>query len=162
MKGIRALLYVMISITFLSGCVNKEENSESIVLNIPSVNDYTVLYIQPIDKNGGTSESNEVVINDKKKILELIDKVNKMEVVKSPSKDFNERVKKLKQQQGYLVSLSDPEHTTDKQFFMIFFKDGSIQFQYPGENKKGFVLYLSTEKHPELLEDFKELLKLQK
>ncbi len=162
MKGIRALIYVMISIVFLSGCVNKEENSESIALNIPNVNDYTVLYIQPIDKNGGTSEVNEIVINDKKKILELIDKVNKMKVVKSPSKDFNERAKKLKQQQGYLVSLSDPEHTSDKQFFMIFFNDGSIQFQYPDENKKGFVLYLSKEKHPEQLEDLKELLKLQK
>ena len=162
MKGIRALIYVMISIVFLSGCVNKEENSESTALNIPNVNDYTVLYIQPIDKNGGTSEANEIVINDKKKILELIDKVNKMEVVKSPSKDFNERAKKLKQQQGYLVSLSDPEHTSDKQFFMFFFNDGSIQFQYPAENKNGFVLYLSKEKHPEQLEDLKELLKLQK
>lgn len=157
LKGIRILLYIMISIVFLSGCVTKEEHSKSIVMNIPNINDYISLHIQPIDKNGSTSEEKETVINDKKKIRELLNKVNKMEVVKSPSKDFNERSKEKSHHPGYLVILLGPEHMNDREFGMIFFKDGSIQFQEPDKNKKKMMLYLSKEKHPKLL---KELLGL--
>lgn len=153
----RILFYIFISLVFLSGCVNKEKNSEYIVLDIPSPNEYTSLSIQPIDENGGTSEANQKNINDKARILELVNKVNQMKVVKSPSKEFNERMEEINQQQSYAVSLTDP---SDKQFDMIYFKDGSIQFlQHP---EKEIVLYLSKEKHPKLLQEIKSLSELQK
>ena len=94
MTSRRILFYIIISLVFLSGCVNKHENSE--------------------------------------------------------------RIEEINQQQNYAVSLSD---TSDKQFDMIFFKDGSIQFfQY---TKKEIVLYLSKEKHPKLLQEIKNLSELE-
>ncbi|MGE7603459.1 hypothetical protein ACQKL5_13370 [Peribacillus sp. NPDC097675] len=157
MTGRRTLLYIIISLVFLSGCVNKQENSESIVLNIPNVNEYAFIYIQPIDENGGISETNAIFINDKKKIPELMQKLNAQEVFQSPSKSFNKRIEKLNQQQNFLVSVSRTEYTSHKQFDMIFFRDGSIQYQFTDKKKQKMNLYLSKEKHPNLLQEIKDL-----
>ena len=112
------------------------------------------MYIQPIDENGGISETNQNVINDKKRILEVVNKVNTMKVIQSPSRDFNERIEEINQQQSYAVSLSD---SSNKQFDMIFFKDGSIQFQLTDKKKQKMNLYLSKEKQPELLQEIKTI-----
>ena len=153
----RTLLAIIITVIFLSGCVNKQENSENILLDIPNVNEYAYMDIQPIDENGGISETNAIVINDKKKIPELVNKLNTLKVVQSPSKDFNNRIEKTKQKQRFLVSVSRTEYTTHEQFDMIFFKDGSIQFQLIDKKKQKMNLYLSKEKQPELLQEIKNL-----
>ena len=158
----RSLLYIIISLIFLSGCVNKQENSENIILDIPNVNEYAYMNIQPIDKNGGISETNAIVINDNKKIPELMNKLNTLKVVQSHSKTFNNRIEKMNQQQRFLVSVSRTEYTTHEQFYMIFFKDGSIQFQLTDKAKNEMALYLSKEKHPKLLQEIKNLSELQK
>ena len=153
----RTLLFIIISLFFLSGCVNKPENSENIRLDIPNVNEYAYMYIQPIDENGGISETNAIVINDKKKVPELVNKLNTLKVVQSPSKAFNNRIEKMNQQQRFLVSVSRTEYTTHEQFDMIFFKDGSIQFQLTDKKKQKMNLYLSKEKQPELLQEIKTI-----
>ena len=158
----RTLLFIIISLIYLSGCVNKPENSENILLDIPDVNEYTYMYIQPIDENGGISETNAIVINDNKKIPELVNKLNTLKVVQSPSKDFNNRIEKLNQQQRFLVSVSRTEYTTHEQFDMIFFKDGRIQFQLTDKKKQKMNLYLSKEKQPELLQEIKNISERQK
>ncbi|MFJ7746869.1 hypothetical protein [Peribacillus sp. NPDC097295] len=156
MTSRRILFYIFISLVFLSGCANKEKNSEYIVLDIPSPNEYTSLSIQPIDGNGGTSEAKQKVITDKKKILGLVHKMNQMKVIQSPSKEFNESIEELNQHQSYAVSLTD---TSDKQFDMIFFKDGSIQFFQHTEEE--IVPSLSKAKHPKLLQEITNLSELQ-
>ncbi|MFE4814721.1 hypothetical protein ACFQ9Y_27080 [Peribacillus simplex] len=155
MKGIKILLSIMISIVFLSGCVNEEKSSISSVINIPYVNDYTFLYVQGVDENGVASESTNKIINDDKKIKEFISKVNKMEVIKPPSKELTEKVKELNHKGNYTFTLSDKETMDNKVYSMNYFKDGSIQFQQPDKKE---IVFLSKEKHPELLNELKELL----
>ena len=159
MKGIKLLVYAMIiSIVFLSGCVNKEEYSKSTILNIPNVSDYTFLYVQGVDDKGMASESTSTMINDNKKIREFISKVNKMQVIKPPNKELNEKSKELNVQGNYMFVLSDSEKMDNKVYAMNLFKDGSIQFQHTEKNE---LVYISKEKHPKLLKELKKLLKIK-
>lgn len=156
LKRIKILVYAMImSIVFLSGCVNKEEHIKSTVLNIPNVSEYTILYVQGVDDKGMASESTSKMINDNKKIREFISKVNKMEVIKPPNKELNEKSKELNVQGNYMFVLSDSEKMNNKVYVTNFFKDGSIQFQHTGKNE---LVYISKEKHPKLLKELKKSL----
>lgn len=155
MKGIKLLLSMIIIIVFLIGCINKGESRKSYVINIPYVNDYTYLYIQGVDENGVASESTSKMINDRMKIKEFISRINKMEVIKPPSKELTEMVKELNHQGNYTFVLSDKETLDNKVYTMNFFKDGSIQFQHPNKTE---LLYLSKEQHLELLKELKEIL----
>ncbi|MBS4190387.1 hypothetical protein KHA94_09265 [Bacillus sp. FJAT-49705] len=157
MKVIRILLSTIISIVFLSGCVNEGEISKSTEINIPYVNDYTFLNVQGVEEGGIASNSTSKIINDDKKIKEFISKINKMEVIKPPSKELTEKVKELNLIGNYIFTLSDKETMDNKVYSMNFFKDGSIQFQHPDKKE---IVYLSKEKHPELLKELKELLEL--
>ena len=155
MKVNRFLFILTLSIFFLSGCLNNEENNESAKLELPNVSDYSYLMVQGVDENGVSSEATSKIVKDDKKIDEFISKVNKMEVIMPPNKELTRKVKELRNPGNYIFVLSDNVAMDNKVYNMNFFKDGSIQFQHLDKNE---IVYISKEKHPKLLKELKELL----
>ncbi|MBO0588389.1 MULTISPECIES: hypothetical protein [unclassified Sporosarcina] len=80
-----------------------------------------------------------------------------MELVEPPSKEINLKNKELNQKGNYIFALSDSENLDNKVYFMTFFQDGSVYFQYPDKHK---LEYISKEKNPELLKELKDLLEI--
>jgi chemotaxis protein CheY-P-specific phosphatase CheC len=147
-------MYLLMLFTFfVSGCSNQE--AKSISINIPNINDYTVLSVQGVNEYGAASESTSKLINDDKEIKAFINKVNKTEVIKPSNKEMVKKAKLLNNQGNYIFVLSDSKKMNNKLYYMNFFKDGSIQFQ---QTNKKVMLYTSKEKHPKLLKDLKKAL----
>lgn len=150
MKNILCSIVLIVLIISLSGCMGDKEISSSI--NIPNINDYTVLYIQSVDKNGAASESTSKYITDKNDIETFIKKINKMEVIKPSNKKFINKSKELNKQGNYMIVLSDSKKMDHEMYSMIFYEDGSIHFESEDENK---IIYVSKKKHPSLLKELK-------
>jgi hypothetical protein len=136
----------------ISGCASEEKKVASTSIDIPNVDEYTVLYIQGVDDNGVSSEATSEYITEDKEIKSFVEKINKMEVVKPPKKEMTEKVKELNNQGNYTFVLSDSKRMDNKAYYMNFFKDGSIQFQDTVEKE---MIYLSKENHPELIKELK-------
>ena len=148
------IVFSLILSTFLYGCGQKvEENGGSSILNIPNTNYYTYLFVQGVDEHGAASEGENIY--DGKKVEQFISKVDKMEVVKPSSKEIDLKNKELNQEGNYIFALSDSDELENNVYYMTFFKDGSIYFQYPDKN---VLAYISKEKNPKLLEEVKVLL----
>jgi hypothetical protein len=157
MKTARILLLFIISTVLISGCASGEKKVASTSIDIPNVDKYSVLYIQGVDANGASSEATSKYITEDKEIKSFIDKVNNMDVVKHPQKEMTEKVKELNNQGNYTFVLSDSKKMNNKVYHMNFFKDGSIQFQ---STDKKEIIYLSKEKHPELIKKLKSTLNI--
>jgi hypothetical protein len=157
MRTVRILLLFIISTVLISGCAIGEKKATSTSIDIPNVDKYTVLYIQGVDANGVSSEATSKYITDEKEINSFIEKVNKMDVIKPSQNEMSKKVKELNNQGNYMFVLSDSRNMDNKVFHMNFFNDGSIQFQ--STNKKE-IIYLSKEKHPELIKELKNTLNI--
>jgi hypothetical protein len=161
MKTARILLLFLISTVLISGCVGGDKKTESISIDIPNVDEYTVLQIQGVDANGVSSEETSKFITKDKEIKSFIEKINNMEVVKPSKKEMTKKVKELNNQGNYIFVLSDSKKMDNKVYYMNFFKDGSIQFQSTnrGTNRNG-IIYLSKEKHSKLIKELKSSLNI--
>lgn len=67
------------------------------------------------------------------------------------------KIKELNTQGNYIFVLSDSKKMNNKLYSMNFFKDGSIQFQ---RTDKKELTYMSKERHPKLLKELKNSLKI--
>lgn len=148
------IVFSLILSIFLYGCSTESgEGTDGSLLNIPNSTDYTHVFMQGIDENGGASEGE--FISDKTMVETFISKINQMEVVKPPSKDIELKTKELNQKGNYIIALTDSESLDDKVYSMTFFQDGSIYFPSADESD---LTYRSKEKNPELLKEIKEIL----
>ncbi|MGE6614048.1 hypothetical protein ACQKFG_26775 [Peribacillus sp. NPDC076916] len=90
-----------------------------------------------------------------------------MEVVQPPNKELLEKSKELNKKGNYFFVLSDKETMDNKVYTINFFSDGRIMFQETngkkqetnGEEQK--MMYLSKEKHTDVLLEMKELLNIK-
>lgn len=155
--------FIMIAL-LLVAC--RSEPAETIVLKIPNQESYTTLFIQGVDENGTTSEATSKISRDQEKIETFIEKVNKTEVVKSPEQELKDYTKKLNQKGNYIFVLSDKETMDNNVYTMNFFDDGRIMFQEPNGKKQEpngagqKMIYLSKEKYPEMLQEWKDLFQI--
>ncbi|MED3963406.1 hypothetical protein [Niallia taxi] len=156
MKTLRILFLLLFSTILVSGCTTNKKN-ETIQIDIPNAEQYTVLYIQGVDTNGVSSETTSKYITGEKEIKSFIKKINKMEVVKPSKNEIKNKVKELNNQGNYTFVLSDSKTMDNTVYNMNFFKDGSIQFQSTDKNE---IIYLSEEKHPEVIEELKNTFKI--
>lgn len=148
------IVFSLIVSVFLYGCgTESEEGAESSLLNIPNSTDYTHVFIQGVDENGGASEGE--FISDETKVETFISKIDQIEIVKPPSKEIELKSKELNQKGNYIIALTDSESLDNKAYSMTFFQDGSIYFPSSDESD---LTYMSKEKSPELLKEIKELL----
>ncbi|KOR80515.1 hypothetical protein AM232_20195 [Bacillus sp. FJAT-21352] len=157
----------ILMIIFLNACSLETTKTKSIILEIPSGDEYTTLLVQGVDDDGVTSQSTSKVITDSNEIQAFIEKVNKMEVVQPPNKELLEKSKELNKKGNYFFVLSDKETMDNKVYTINFFSDGRIMFQEPngkkqetnGEEQK--MMYFSKEKHTDVLLEMKELLNIK-
>lgn len=155
--------FIMIAL-LLVAC--RSEPAETIVLKIPNQESYTTLFIQGVDENGTTSEATSKISRDQEEIKAFIEKVNKTEVVKSPEHELMDYTKKLNEKGNYFFVLSDKETMDNNVYTMNFFDDGRILFQEPNGKKQEpngagqKMIYLSKEKHSEMLQEWKDLFQI--
>ncbi|WP_144529189.1 hypothetical protein [Peribacillus simplex] len=157
----------ILMIIFLNACSLETTKTKSGILEIPNEDEYTTLLVQGVDEDGVTSQSTSKVITDINEIQAFIEKVNKMEVVKPPNKELLEKSKELNKKGNYFFVLSDKETMDNKVYTINFFSDGRIMFQEPNGKKQETngaeqkMMYLSKEKHSEVLLEMKELLNIK-
>ncbi|MFS0599507.1 hypothetical protein AB1L16_22660 [Peribacillus frigoritolerans] len=157
----------ILMIIFLNACSLETPKTKSGILEIPNEDEYTTLLVQGVDEDGVTSQSTSKVITDINEIQAFIEKVNKMEVVQPPNKELLEKNKELNKKGNYFFVLSDKETMDNKVYTMNFFSDGRIMFQEPNGKKQETngagqkMMYLSKEKHTDVLLEMKELLNIK-
>ncbi|MFJ5748522.1 hypothetical protein C6W19_19405 [Bacillus sp. RJGP41] len=157
----------ILMIIFLNACSLETPKTKSGILEIPNEDEYTTLLVQGVDEDGVTSQSTSKVITDINEIQAFIEKVNKMEVVQPPNKELLEKSKELNKKGNYFFVLSDKETMDNKVYTMNFFSDGRIMFQEPNGKKQETngagqkMMYLSKEKHTDVLLEMKELLNIK-
>ncbi|MGN7397303.1 hypothetical protein [Peribacillus frigoritolerans] len=157
----------ILMIIFLNACSLETPKTKSGILEIPNEDEYTTLLVQGVDEDGVTSQSTSKVITDINEIQAFIEKVNKMEVVQPPNKELLEKSKELNKKGNYFFVLSDKETMDNKVYTMNFFSDGRIMFQEPNGKKQETngagqkMMYLSIEKHTDVLLEMKELLNIK-
>lgn len=159
--------FCTLMIAFLNACSLDTTKTKSEILEIPNIEEYTTLLVQSVDEEGVSSNSTSKVITDINEIQAFIEKVNKMEVVQPPNKELLEKSKELNKKGNYFFVLSDKETMDNKVYTMNFFSDGRIMFQEPNEKKQEAngaeqkMMYLSKEKHTDVLLEMKELLNIK-
>ncbi|MED3690000.1 hypothetical protein ACFWMS_28995 [Peribacillus butanolivorans] len=157
----------ILMIIFLNACSLETTKKKSEILEIPNEDEYTTLLVQGVDEDGVTSQSTSKVITDINEIQAFIEKVNKMEVVQPPNKELLEKSKELNKKGNYFFVLSDKETMDNKVYTINFFSDGRIMFQEPNGKKQETngaeqkMMYLSKEKHSDVLLEMKELLNIK-
>ncbi|MCY8940233.1 hypothetical protein QUF81_00950 [Peribacillus simplex] len=157
----------ILMIIFLNACSLETTKTKNKILEIPNEDEYTTLLVQGVDEDGVSSESTSKVITDINDIQAFIEKVNKMEVVQPPNKELLEKSKELNKKGNYFFVLSDKETMDNKVYTMNFFSDGRIMFQEPNGKKQEAngagqkMMYLSKEKHSDVLLEMKELLNIK-
>lgn len=166
MKIVNLFFSCIFMMMLLTACSLDNKSTKDVVLEIPNIDIYTTLLVQGVDKNGVSSEATLKVITDSNKIQAFIEKVNNMKVIKPPGKEIVKKSKELKKKGNYFFVLSDKETMDNKVYTLNYLKDGNIIFQEPngkkqkpnGEGQK--MIYVSKEKHAELLLEMKELLNI--
>ncbi|MBX9958388.1 hypothetical protein ABKP09_26045 [Peribacillus frigoritolerans] len=167
MRFFKMFSFCTLMIVFLNACSLDTTKTKSEILEIPNIDEYTTLLVQSVDEEGVSSESTSKVITDINEIHAFIDKVNKMEVVQPPNKELLEKSKELNKKGNYFFVLSDKETMDNKVYTMNFFSDGRIMFQEPNGKKQEAngagqkMMYLSKEKHSDVLLEMKELLNIK-
>ena len=157
----------ILMIIFFNACSLETTKTKSEILEIPNGDEYTTLLVQGVDEDGVTSQSTSKVITDINEIQAFIEKVNKMEVVQPPNKELLEKSKELNKKGNYFFVLSDKETMDNKVYTINFFSDGRIMFQEPNGKKQETngaeqkMMYLSKEKHTDVLLEMKELLNIK-
>ncbi|MFJ7311133.1 hypothetical protein [Peribacillus frigoritolerans] len=157
----------ILMIIFLNACSLETTKTKSKILEIPNEDEYTTLLVQGVDEDGVTSQSTSKVITDINEIQDFIEKVNKLEVVQPPNKELLEKSKELNKKGNYFFVLSDKETMDNKVYTINFFSDGRIMFQEPNGKKQEIngaeqkMMYLSKEKHTDVLLELKELLNIK-
>lgn len=157
----------ILMIILLNACSLETTKTKSKILEIPNEDEYTTLLVQGVDEDEVTSQSTSKVITDINEILDFIEKVNKMEVVQPLNKELLEKSKELNKKGNYFFVLSDKETMDNKVYTINFFSDGRIMFQEPNGKKQETngaeqkMMYLSKEKHTDVLLELKELLNIK-
>ncbi|WP_375090436.1 hypothetical protein [Peribacillus sp. RS7] len=157
----------ILMIIFLNACSLETTKTKREILEMPNEDEYTTLLVQGVDEEGVTSQSTSKAITDINEIQAFIEKVNKMEVVQPPNKELLEKSKELNKKGNYFFVLSDKETMDNKVYTINFFSDGRIMFQEPNGKKQETngaeqkMMYLSKEKHSDVLLEMKELLNIK-
>lgn len=144
----KLVMVLMMSLTILGGCENGAET-------IKIEGDYRFLLIQGVNSKEIASNETKKEVEDIEKISTLIQKLESVEVTKQKPEKLNEKNKLLNETSNYIIALSENEKLQGKTYFINMFEDGSFIYQDPSGNK---LKYVSTENHPKLYEEVKELL----
>jgi hypothetical protein len=149
MNFLKVVVVLIFSVTILSGCRSEK-------IEIPR-NDYKLLYIQGVDKNGTASDETQKEIQDIDKINNFIKRVDSMEVSEQKSDKINQIIQRLKDSGNYIIVLSNSEKLQGEMYHINIFEDGTFMYQDPYADDNN-MKYISIEKNPELYEDIKDLL----
>ncbi|MFD1032881.1 hypothetical protein, partial [Metaplanococcus flavidus] len=114
-----------------------------------------VFAIGRLHENGAASNLTSKSITNADKIENFISSVEQVEVTTPPKEELVKKIQELNNPGNYIFALSDGNY--EKNFYIHIFSDGIIHFQSETTNE---TIYSSKEKHPDILEEFKDTLEI--
>ncbi|MBQ0140348.1 MAG: hypothetical protein KBT36_13765 [Kurthia sp.] len=161
MKKYLGIFMVMFAL-ILSGCGSsaaKQSDKEKVStkqLIIPKADFYEYVYIQGLNDEGVPSEDTRMTISDITIVKDTLALVDRLVVMRPKYEKDIESVKQLREKGSYILGFGDTKDFRGQTYSIYLLKDGTFYYQDTLGGTE--IMYVTIDKHEDILKEIKEKL----